>query len=329
VTETDPLSLVLPEIQLGPGEFPQINGILNSVGGALLSGYVRVEKLSGSAPYYAYGVINDQMSSDGSFVPPTPRFLAAGQFALWLPAVVESDEFNTEVVVTNWSASRKVIQLGFQAQALANDGKVASVSVELDGGEQKIIPRFVQYLRDHGMDDVGPMGPTYVGTVFATDATQLKCNILEGISVSARTSAQGVGGNYGVFYSGIPHTDTSVFSSVWLYGLQQNEENRTNLALASTGVPASQDRAASEFRIELFDGDQGSPVSLIENVTFGLEPWKQLNSILAQYAPTTRQGYARVSRTKGASPFVAYAVINDGSAPGERTGDGAFISSSP
>ncbi|HEX2524279.1 MAG TPA: SBBP repeat-containing protein, partial [Terriglobia bacterium] len=83
-----PLSLVLPEIQLGPGEFPQINGILNSVGGALLSGYVRVEKLSGSAPYYAYGVINDQMSSDGSFVPPTPRFLAAGQFALWLPAVV-------------------------------------------------------------------------------------------------------------------------------------------------------------------------------------------------------------------------------------------------
>ncbi|HEX2521688.1 MAG TPA: hypothetical protein VHP35_06130, partial [Terriglobia bacterium] len=158
-----PLSLVLPEIQLGPGEFRQINGILNSVGGALLSGYVRVEKLSGSAPYYAYGVINDQMSSDGSFVPPTPRFLAAGQFALWLPAVVESDEFNTEVVVTNWSASRKVIQLGFQAQALANDGKVASVSVELDGGEQKIIPRFVQYLRDHGMDDVGPMGPTYVG----------------------------------------------------------------------------------------------------------------------------------------------------------------------
>ena len=73
----------------------------------------------------------------------------------------------------------------------------------------------------------------------------------------------------------------------------------------------------------------GSPVSLIENVTLGLEPWKQLNSILAQYAPTTRQGYARVSRTKGGSPFIAYAVINDGSAPGERTGDGAFIPSSP
>jgi hypothetical protein len=314
---------VLPEIQLGPGEFRQINGILNSTG-ALQSGYVRVEKLSGSAPYYAYGVINDQMSSDGSFVPPTPRFLAAGQATLWLPAVVESDQFNTEVVVTNWSASRKVVQLSFQAQALANDEKTAFVSIELEGGEQKIIPSFVQYLRDHGSSDVGPTGPTYVGTVIAIDVTQPKCRNLQGVSVSARTSAQGVGGNYGVFYSGVPQADTSVFSSVWLYSLQQNTENRTNLALA-TGVPGSQD----EFRIELFDGDLGSRVSLIENVTLGLEPWKQLNSILANYAPTTQQGYARVSRTKGGSPFIAYAVINDGSAPGERTGDGAFISSSP
>ncbi len=285
-----PLSLVLPEIHLGPGEFRQINGILNSVGGALLSGYVRVEKLSGSAPYYAYGVINDQMSSDGSFVPPTPRFLAAGQYALWLPAVVESDEFDTEVVVTNWSANRKVIQLGFQAQALANADKTAVVSVELEAGEQKIIPRFVQYLRDHGLGDVGPMGPTYVGTVIARDATQLKGYDLEGVSVSARTSAQGVGGKYGVFYSGVPQSETSLFSSVWLYGLQQNKENRTNLALASTGVPGSQEQAANEFRIELFDGDSGSKVSVIQNITFGAEPWKQLNSILAQLCPhhTTR-----------------------------------------
>jgi len=30
----------------------------------------------------------------------------------------------------------------------------------------------------------------------------------------------------------------------------------------------------------------------------------------------------------GANPFVAYAVINDGAGPGERTGDGANIDSS-
>ncbi len=324
-----PLSLTLPDIQLGPGEFRQINGILNSNGVSLHNGYVRVEKLSGSAPYYAYGVINDQVSSDGSFVPPTQRFLAAGQDALWLPAIVESSQFDTEVIVTNWSARRKVIRLFLQAEALANEGKIAFVSVELEPGEQRIIPGFVQYLRGNGVGDVGPMGPTYVGTVIARDATVFRCTNLEGVSISARTSARGVGGNYGVFYSGIPQADTSLFSSVWLYGLQQNTQNRTNLALAATGGQSSAEQGASEFRIELFDGNRGSRVSVIENISLGSEPWKQLGSILAQYAPATQQGYARVSRTKGGSPFVAYAVVNDGGAPGERTGDGAFISSSP
>jgi hypothetical protein len=42
-----------------------------------------------------------------------------------------------------------------------------------------------------------------------------------------------------------------------------------------------------------------------------------------------RQGYARVVRVSGNNSFIAYAVINDGAAPGERTGDGAFIASSP
>jgi hypothetical protein len=54
----------------------------------------------------------------------------------------------------------------------------------------------------------------------------------------------------------------------------------------------------------------------------------QIGTILAQYAPGTTQGYARVTRTSGTNPFIVYAVINDGGQPGERSGDGAFISSS-
>ena len=41
------------------------------------------------------------------------------------------------------------------------------------------------------------------------------------------------------------------------------------------------------------------------------------------------QGYARVTKVFGSNRFVTYAVINDGATPGERTGDGAFIASSP
>jgi hypothetical protein len=42
-----------------------------------------------------------------------------------------------------------------------------------------------------------------------------------------------------------------------------------------------------------------------------------------------RQGYVCITRKTGNNPFVAYGVINDGPQPGQRTGDGAFVASSP
>ena len=52
-----------------------------------------------------------------------------------------------------------------------------------------------------------------------------------------------------------------------------------------------------------------------------------INNILLQYAPGLTQGYARIARTSGRNPFIAYAVINDGAQAGLRSGDGAFLSS--
>lgn len=71
-------SKVLAPVTLPPGGFFQISGILQSNGMNLSQGYVRVEKLSGSAPYFAYGVINDQANSDGSFIPPVPESVLSG-----------------------------------------------------------------------------------------------------------------------------------------------------------------------------------------------------------------------------------------------------------
>ena len=51
----------------------------------------------------------------------------------------------------------------------------------------------------------------------------------------------------------------------------------------------------------------------------------QFNSILADYAPGTTQGYVRIRKVQGANPFLAYGIINDGGAPGERSGDGAYL----
>ncbi len=58
------------EQTLSPGDFHQYR--LTDIAPAAANGYVRVERVSGSAPYYAYAVINDNVTSDGSFITPLP-----------------------------------------------------------------------------------------------------------------------------------------------------------------------------------------------------------------------------------------------------------------
>ena len=101
---------------------------------------------------------------------------------------------------------------------------------------------------------------------------------------------------------------------------------RTSL---SVGMVARSDGNADTFRIELFDGNTGQRVNTISSITLNAGRWMQIGSILSQYAPATTQGYAKVTRISGNNPFITYAVINDGAAPGQRSGDGAFIASSP
>src|SRR5450631_1477276 len=55
---------------LAPGEWAQFNKPLQSRGVA--SGFAKIEKLSGASRFIAYGVLNDQTNSDGSYIPMSP-----------------------------------------------------------------------------------------------------------------------------------------------------------------------------------------------------------------------------------------------------------------
>lgn len=88
------------------------------------------------------------------------------------------------------------------------------------------------------------------------------------------------------------------------------------------------DGSTSEFSIDIYDGATGGKVGSLP-ISLEAKSWIQVNAILAQNGMAVTQGYACVRKTKGTNPFIAYAVINDGTQPGERTGDGAFISSQP
>ena len=318
---TTQISKVLPDQVLAPGGFAQISGVLNSNGLSLSNGYVRVEQVSGTAAYYAYGVINDQSNSDGSFIPPVPESALVGKTRMTLPVVVETSAFSTELVVTNWSTSKKTLGCRFISDNVSMPDLTASFTMDVSPFQQLIWPDLVQKLRDSQIAGIGAKGLTYAGALLISAST----GDLRGISVAARTSAPGGGGRYGLYYTAMAEGTTTT-NTAWLYGLQQNSENRTNLALINTGET---DNSVDTFRIELFNGDTGLKVTTVEGFNLGANRWFQIGTIFSKYAPGVTQGYGRITRTAGNNPFIVYAVINDGGAPNQRSGDGAFIASTP
>ena len=303
-------------VDLAPGGFQQLSGILGGYG--ISNGYVRVERVTGSAPFYAYAVINDQANSDGSFVPPILESSLVGVTALTLPVIVETSNFSSELILTNWSSATKKLLLQFVADGIQAADSTANTSVTLKPAQQVILPQIVQSWRSQGVAGLGATSGFFTGALFVT----VEGGDVSGISVGARTAAPGGGGQYGLFYVSVPR-GRAAQATAWVYGLQQNANNRTNFAFVNTGDASS---SADVFRIELFNGDSGQKVNTVEGYTVNARGWKQIGAILSQYANGTSQGYARITRTTGNNPFIVYSVINDGGRPGERSDDGAFVS---
>ena len=144
------------EERLSPGGFRQINGILASNGLSLTQGYVRVERVSGSASYYAYAVINDQMTSDGSFIPPISQLDSDETSSLMIPAVVRSGAFSSEVILANWRPETKRLKLRFVSEEFY--AIEASIDVELAPRQQLVIPDIIQFLRERGAAGLNTAG---------------------------------------------------------------------------------------------------------------------------------------------------------------------------
>ena len=168
-------------------------------------------------------------------------------------------------------------------------------------------------MRHEEVEGIGRASRAFVGALFATPAE----GDMSGIVIGARTGAPDKrGGQYSLFYNGVPYGAASL-ESAWIYGLQQNAENRSNLALVNTGEI---DDSSITLEITIYDGS-GESKPRTRSVTVEPRRWTQENGILGRIS----QGYVKVRKTAGNNPFVAYGVVNDGGRPGERSGDGAFL----
>ena len=305
---------VLEEVTLEPGGFRQFDEVL----GSLANGYVSVEKTAGGAPFYAYAVINDQSNSDGSIILPVTAGSLAETTGQTVPVILEMGSFTSELTVTNFSERSRTVSFAFVSDGVEATERTAEFSMRLKAGQQVIIPNLVAEMRRRGVDGIGPAGGL-AGALFAW----VEGGDMSGIVIGARTASPALltGGRYGVSYSAVPYG--SAFSNVaWVEGLQQNQESRTNLALVNTGEV---DDSQNVFSIDIYDGDSGLTVRTITGVTIPARGWRQINSILRDFAEGTTQGYVRIRKISGNNPFLAYGVINDGGSPGERSGDGAFL----
>ena len=309
----DATARVLREVELEPGGFHQYSPVLGSVA----HGYVKVERVEGTAPFYAYGVINDQVNSDGSFVFPVTASSLEGKRGQTLPVIVETSEFRSELTVTNFSEEPRRLDFRFVADQIKADDKTAGFSMTLQGGQQEIIPEVVQELRRQGVAGLGATRGFYAGALFVT----AQGGDLSGIVIGARTGSEGGGGSYSVFYNAVPEGEAFA-KEAWVDGLQQNRENRSNLALVNTGEV---DESPTVFHLEIYDGETGMLVQTVVTRPIPAQRWHQINGILLRASPETRQGYIRIEKVSGENPFLAYGVVNDGGAPGERSGDGAYV----
>ena len=91
------------------------------------------------------------------------------------------------------------------------------------------------------------------------------------------------------------HGSASI-DNAWVYGLQQNAENRSNLALVNTDET---DDSPITFEITIYDGS-GESHPITKSVTLGPRRWMQKNGILGDIG----QGYVQVRKTSGSNPFV-------------------------
>lgn len=301
------------DLTLHPGEFQQVDRVLAAIAPGVTRGFLRIETAAGTAPYLAWGVVNDNGSGDGSSVPAVADIRrAVWRGALVVPAIVETGRYSTELVVTNLSAAPRTVTATFRSELVTTASGSVTFTLTVPPSGQIDVPDFVQSLRDTGVSGVPPRGRDLAAALFLSAGDGDATTLLAG----ARITDSIQGSLYGVYVPAVPVSAST--DEAWLFGLRQDDEVRTNLAIVNTGD------TPMNASIDLYDGPTGKLVTPpLPAVAIDPGRWIQLNQVLRTISPPLSGAYARI--TAAGKPFLAYAVINDGSDPNRGTGDGSYV----
>jgi photosystem II stability/assembly factor-like uncharacterized protein len=286
--------------QVNSDELLDANGISN--------GWAVVETPSPAGQITGYGVINDRVTNDGSFL--FPSFTASsGEI---IPAVVESTAFRSEIFISNPEA--KDVRVLLSGDAVYTD-------IVVPARTQLIIPEIVDFLRRQ-TGKVGPPGPTYAFALAFWTRFDSDPYGTPAVHMGVRTAAPATtaGGSFGLCMPGM-ELIRSATDRAYVYGLVADEANRSNVAVVFAWQTAAQ---SVTLRLQVHDGDAGGAAKgELLTVEFTDTGWKQFDGILKSAG--VRNGWVEITHVSGDGWWGAYGVINDGGNPGERTGDGAYV----
>jgi len=305
-------SVPLPDVRLAPGALHQWNRVLATAG--MEGGWAWVQRVSGTAPFFSYGVVNDEGTGDGSFV---AGFETTGTPARsWvIPAVVESERYATDLVVTNVRNEPRTLSCRLVSETLVPDDRTARFRLEVPPFGQLFLPDLVEELRRRGVAGLPVRGGEVVGALFV----EIDDEPWDGLFLGARTSAGKPEGRYGVFYEAVP-ADGPARSGALVPAVRQDAAVRTNVAIVNLGD------ADASFEIFARDPSDGFRfVGEIRSVTVGPGRWTQVGSVLEALHTGLSRAIVSVSPTSGWVRFLAYGVTNEGASPGAGSDDGTFV----
>jgi hypothetical protein len=272
-------------------------------------GYVVVERVSPQGFFGAYGVVNDNETNDGSFI---PAIADGAETRSWvLPVLVDSTAYRSELIVANAGDVDATFVLEF-TDSLGLTSRPRSATLPVPARRQAIVPDVFELLGG-GMTAGG--GATVAGT--------LRVRVVEegvrGAFASVRVLTRGEGGRFGVFAPSVP-PGSSGADQAFLWGLRADEGTRSNVAVLNANEATGE---SVTLQLQVFDGVNGGPAGAPLNVTLDPGKWAQPPGFFADAG--VKSGDVRIVRVGGTGPWFAYAVVNDGAAPGEGTGDGSFV----
>lgn len=302
----------LPEVVLPPGKLFQWNRALATAG--MTGGWALVERVAGSAPFYAYGVVNDEGTGDGSFVPGVPAGRRPGRS--WVvPAIVETDRYSSDLVLTNTSDAARTFSFQLVAETLTTGDRRARFERTLPPSGHLFVRDLVEELRRQGVAGIPARGVDVVGTLFA----ELPEAASSGVFLGARTSAPKPQGRYGVFYEA-SRDDGDRRYGVSVMAVRQDGQVRTNLAVVNLEEepltvrvlvrdPAAVDQYTGERRL----------------LTLAPRGRAQIDSVLEALGTGLTRARVSVVVSGNLARFLAYGVVNEGARPGEGSDDGTFV----